>query len=1261
MDRRRNNPSSIDNVIVGGGEMGARMRAFDWASTPLGPVERWPQSLRSAVSILLPSKAQIILFWGPEFVALYNDAYRPVFGAKHPSALGQPARVCWSEVWDVLQPLFEGVMRTGEAFWAQDLRFYLARHGYPEETYFDVSYDPVRDESGDVGGIFCIVSETTGRVLGERRLRTLRELGGESTAKSDDDVCTRAASALAQDPADVPFALFVVGDETGRTARLVESVGIARDSLALPDAIDLSAATATAEMLRTVIQSGKPMERSPEAFVTAVPRAASPERVLLLPLSSGTQSAGVLVAGVSRYLPLAGPYRDFFDLIAARVSTGIASVRAYAEERRRAEALAELDRAKTTFFGNVSHEFRTPLTLLLGPLEDLLRGPAAELTDEDHARVDVAHRNALRLLKLVNSLLDFSRLEAGRIDAVYEPTDLGTYTAELASAFRSLVERAGLRLIVDCPPRGAEAFVDREMWEKIVFNLLSNAFKYTLEGEIRVAVRPTDARVELSVADTGTGISPGDLAHVFERFHRVQNARARTHEGTGIGLALVAELVKLHGGTIDVESEPDRGTTFVVSLPRGSSHLPVERIGARRTLVSTALGAAPYVEEAQRWMADDLSALAESDTAHSPEGGFPRAHVLLADDNADMRQYLGRLLSRYWTVDAVGDGVAALAAARSRPPDLVLTDVMMPGLNGFELLRALRDDARTCTVPVVMLSARAGEESRVEGLDAGADDYLVKPFSARELIARVNAHLGLAAARRRFAEEQETERAKLEAVLRQMPGGVVIVDAATGRLLLTNDQTERILGSPPVDSFPEGRVFHADGRPYTRGEWPLVRSIRHGEVVTDETIRFVRADGVPVTLSVSSSPVSDRHGRVVAGAVIFQDITERLALLESEQAARAEADAASHAKDRFLAILSHELRTPLSSIIGWTRILKNTQIGDAERQRAVQVIERNAQRQAQLINDLLDVSRITAGKVELDRAPVDLVTVIRDAADSLRADVEAKRLRLTMDVDPRTGEVFGDPLRLQQIVLNLLTNAVKFTPEGGEIDVRLSRRAEMACLVVKDSGDGIDPSVLADIFEPFQQGDRTQTARAQGLGLGLTIVRQLVALHGGTVRAESAGKGAGAAFTIELPIVAVRVLPGQAGPVSPGRLDGLRILVVDDQLDARELVAFVLRQRGADVRAAESVAEALDILGDSSIDVLVSDLALPGVDGFALIAAVRAIEREQRGRGIRTLALTAYAGDAVRDRAIAAGFDAHASKPLDPGDLVALITRLAHG
>jgi PAS domain S-box-containing protein len=1256
-----------DHVFVGGGEMGARMRALDWASTPLGPVEGWPQSLRSAVSILLPSKAQIVLFWGPDFVALYNDAYRPVFGAKHPSALGQPARECWHEVWNVLQPLFEGVMRTGEAFWAKDHPFYIERHGYLEETYFDVSYDPVRDESGGVGGVFCIVSETTGRVLGERRLQTLRELGTGTVAKSEAEVCAQAASVLAQNPADVPFALFFVLDQDGAVARLVESVGLPRDAVIAGHAIDVAAETEASVLLRDVVQSGKSLEARPEAFVTAVPREASPAKLLALPLWSGTQPAGVLVAGVSRHLELSGHYRDFFDLLTGRVSTAIATVRAYAEERRRAEALAELDRAKTAFFSNVSHEFRTPLTLLLGPLEDLLH-PSVTLATSDRDRVDVAHRNGLRLLKLVNTLLDFSRLEAGRAEMVYEPTDLAVHTAELASAFRSLVERAGLSFVVECPPGEVEAFVDREMWEKIVFNLLSNAFKYTLEGEIRVAVRDAGARLELSVQDTGTGIAAHELPHIFERFHRVQNARARTHEGTGIGLSLVAELVKRHGGTIDVASQLDRGTTFIVSVPKGSDHLPADRIGARRTLTSTALGSAPYAGEAQRWLIDEVWGASGTETSDAAGMTLQRGRVLLADDNADMRDYVGGLLSRYWTVETASDGAAALAAARAHPPDLVLTDVMMPGLSGFELLRALRGDPRTATIPVLLLSARAGEECRVEGFDAGADDYLVKPFSARELIARVNAHLELAAARRRFAAEREAERAKLEAVLRRMPAGVVIADAADGSFLLTNEQAERILGFPlaseRIDALSEGVWAHPDGRPYAREEWPLMRSLRSGEVVTDEEIHYRRGDGADLVLSVSSTAVHDRDGGVNAGVAVFQDITERRRLLSREQAARAEADAANHAKDRFLAVLSHELRTPLSSIIGWTRILQNVQLRESERAHAAQVIERNAQRQAQLINDLLDISRITAGKIDLDRRPLDLAIVTREAVDALRSHVEAKRLRLVTDLDPDTGEVFGDPLRLHQVVLNLLTNAVKFTPDAGRIVVQLSRRGEMARLEISDSGEGIDAAMLPHIFDAFRQGENSETTRVhEGLGLGLTIVRQLVELHGGTVRAESAGKGAGTTFTVELPIVAVRVAPGSEDGHEPsaaqtGRLDGLHVLVVDDQPDARELVAFVLRQRGAETLTAESVAEALDLLAAEPVNVLVSDLALPGVDGYGLIAAVRAIERQQRGAAVRALALTAYAGHEVRDRALAAGFDAHAMKPLDPDDLIELIVKL---
>jgi signal transduction histidine kinase len=488
----------------------------------------------------------------------------------------------------------------------------------------------------------------------------------------------------------------------------------------------------------------------------------STTRTLALPIPAAVPGAaeGLLVVGTSPHRVLDDSYRAFFDLVAGHIGTAITDAKAYDAERKRAEALAELDRAKTTFFSNVSHEFRTPLTLMLGPTEDLLTEVHGKLTAVQRHQLELLHRNELRLQKLVNTLLDFSRIEAGRIQASYEPVDLAGLTRDLTSAFRSAVERAGLTLEVDCPPFGEPVFVDREMWEKIVLNLLSNALKFTFEGEIRVSLESTDGSVALRVRDTGVGVPEEEVPRLFERFHRVAGSKARTHEGSGIGLALVQELVKLHGGSVRAESRLGAGTMFTVTIPKGSDHLPKERIGAAKTIMPTGLGAAPYVEEALRWLpagADGASVASFDRPFGSAESAGPRSseRILFADDNADMRDYVRRLLEPSWVIEAVADGAQALESARARPPDLILTDVMMPGLDGFALLRELRKDDRTRLIPVVMLSARAGEEARIEGLEAGADDYLIKPFSARELLARVRTQLELARLRQQRVAEME--------------------------------------------------------------------------------------------------------------------------------------------------------------------------------------------------------------------------------------------------------------------------------------------------------------------------------------------------------------------------------------------------------------------------------------------------------------------------------------------------------------------------
>ncbi len=445
--------------------------------------------------------------------------------------------------------------------------------------------------------------------------------------------------------------------------------------------------------------------------------------------------------------------------------------------------LSELDVAKTEFFSNISHEFRTPLTLMLGPLQDELAALTPSSAASPHrVRLETAHRNCLRLLKLVNSLLDFSRIEAGRVQALYEPTALSTLTAELASHFHSAAERAGLQLKIVCPPLPEPTYVDREMWEKIVLNLISNAFKHTFQGGITVRLAALDGGdVQLSVEDTGVGIPAEELPRLFERFHRVKGAASRTHEGTGIGLSLVRELVQLHSGSVRVESEVGKGSRFVVEIKGGSAHLPTDKVGqssAREGAGSNRNATAAYVQEAAHWSPPTAAAAQEwylgggseattQSTASTGKEVRSRPRVLLADDNADMRHYIARILSDHYDVLAVTDGQAALESARVSPPDLVLSDVMMPRLDGFGLVKALRAEEKTRTLPIILVSARAGEESAVESLDAGASDYLVKPFSARELLARVRTHVDLARLQRAWETELERRIEERTAELRQ--------------------------------------------------------------------------------------------------------------------------------------------------------------------------------------------------------------------------------------------------------------------------------------------------------------------------------------------------------------------------------------------------------------------------------------------------------------------------------------------------------------
>ena len=600
---------------------------YDWSRTTLGPMESWPQSLRTVLGVVMDTPFAMLIMWGPDLIQMYNDGYIPIFGDKHPRSLGQAAQECWADIWNDVGPLLRGVYERGEAVFFENLPLMMQRHGGYQQAYFTFSYSPVREDD-TVRGVICVVNETTAHVLRER------------------------------------------------------------------------------------------------------------------------------------------------------------------EMAERAEALAEIDRVKTQFFNNVSHEFRTPLTLMLGPLEELARTiPEYELRQS----ADLARRNALRLQKLVNTLLDFSLVQSGLTERRDTAVDIGVLTADLASEFRSALDHAGLLLHVRVD-EGLVALVDQAMYEKIVLNLLSNALKFTFEGGVTVDGSRDGNEYLLRVSDTGTGISESELPHLFERFRRVHGAKSRTHEGSGIGLALVHELVALQSGTITVESVVGAGTTFTVRLP-----ILGDRADAAPAAGDTKLLRQGFREEAES-IVRNVTQVAVHREKHA-------ASVLVADDNGDLRTYLSRILSPLYNVTLASDGEEALKAIDEQsPPDLVVLDIMMPRVDGFECARRLRENPRTAAVPVLFLSARAGTEAVADALRHG-DEYIVKPFTAADLLARVENLLKRFDERRtsdgerRDLARERTENALLAAVADRFiaAGDTMTVAGAAANVLVPGFADWAVLYEPQSD------------------------------------------------------------------------------------------------------------------------------------------------------------------------------------------------------------------------------------------------------------------------------------------------------------------------------------------------------------------------------------------------------------------------------------------------------------------------------
>jgi signal transduction histidine kinase/CheY-like chemotaxis protein len=1096
-------------------EMPGLVERFDWSTTPLGPAANWPDSLKAVVRILLTSRFPMWMAWGPDLTCLYNDAYRrTTLGKKHPWALGKQAAQVWHEIWKDIGPRIQQVMETGEASWDETLLLILERSGYPEETYHTFSYSPLSDSDGRIQGMLCVVMEDTVRVIGERQLAALGALAEAlSGAISGQDVFAAIERGLSNQK-DMPCTLTYLFDESGTRLKLVSRTGMDANHPAASLFIDPDDSPAAWPM-QQILSTGRGLtvDNLLELFPDLPPGCwdKPPAYARLVPISRQGQEKliGVFITALNPYRQFDGFYEGFLDLITGQIAASINNAAAYEQERKRAEELSELDRAKTTFFSNVSHELRTPLTLILGPIEDALTSQ----TPPSAQNLEMLHRNALRLLKLVNGLLDFVRIEVGKLRATFEATDLAAFTAQLASVFRSAVERAGLQLIVDCPPLPEPVYVDREMWEKIMLNLISNALKSTFEGEIRVAVRTTGDEVQVSVSDTGTGISESDLPNLFQRFSRIDGARRRSHEGSGIGLALVHELVEMHGGSIAVQSALGAGTEFTITLQFGQEHLMRGRVVSSRGSESPLQGAAAYLQEAMGWLSDGESL--KDEVAPAIAGDEPlgpaaiaagrRPTILLADDNADMREYVSALLRGRFQLVEAANGTAALARAEKAPPDLVLTDIMMPEMDGFALLRALRENPATRAIPVIMLSARAGEEARIDGAYAGADDYLTKPFSARELLARVDAQLKLARLRKEAVEQQavlnqEISRTRRFAweVLEHIPDIFFTFDRdfrftymnAAGASIAER-MGKKLLGDCVWDVLPElqGTIVESNFRRAMEQRQDL-----EFEYYYEPFAGWFRLHVYPLP----------DEGIILYAREITEARKTEEALRKSEQLAAA---------GRLAASIAHEINNPLEAV---TNLLYLARMDTSITVNSQGLLE-------EADKELRRLSHIAARSLKFYRqhsAPT--LCSLEEQIESVLFFYETEIKMRNIDLARRyrqAPEVLYHPGEFRQVITNLIGNAIDALPRLGRLFVRVQSAQDAegrpgVAVTVADNGSGMDREMLDRLFHPF-----ATTKGEAGTGLGLWVSKGILDKHSSRIAVRSK-RNRGTVFRIFVPLEA---------------------------------------------------------------------------------------------------------------------------------------------
>ncbi|KAG8934383.1 hypothetical protein FRC01_003340 [Tulasnella sp. 417] len=1141
--------------LTAGTEMVEFLRKYNWDGHPLGHPDQWPQSLKTSMSAVMASPYPWALWWGPDLVLLYNDAYAIMSGTKHPGLFAQYGKIAWGELWEAIGPLADQVVRERKSVAREDDLLFFGRltdKMLPEETYHNWAWIPAIVEDGSVGGFFNTTFENTSKILYERRIQILRSLGDKTAlARSRTEFAEAMRVVLSNDAhKDVPFAAFYfnivdapakAGREgephrpqkarirvtstlafqigvpeghpaiPGREVRMLDPItwrssppmvarrsgaspGSTIDARSLPDDTTVVAHTPgdSDAMLDTIGDALQTDETAWPFFdvfsakrplhITSLPASIGkgfglrkngwndvPREAIIMPIAAEGDEVpiGVMVLGVNTRRPYDAEYQTWIELLHMTLSSTLTATLGREAELKKAEQLAQLDAAKTSFFSSASHELRTPLTLIAGPVQEALR-----LTSEQRVKqqLTMTTRNIERLQKLVDSLMDFTRVEGGRMYGRFRATSLADYTTDLAELFRNPIEKNNIEYVVTNDHNNeATAFVDHDLWEKVVFNLIGNAFKYTLSGQVHVHTSYRPGWAEFSVRDTGCGIPANEQDKVFERFHRV-SATARSHEGTGIGLALTRELVKLHGGYITLESTPvdkddpeaPHGSNFTVHIPLGYEHLPPANVDeelAGIRVAPRAYGRA-MIEEAKGWN----KAKAQSDDRDRSESGGSESNANSNTDSSKSGEFSG--IFRFspddtiLIVDDTEDAINGLVVLEEKAPDLVLSDVMMPGMDGIQFVGAIRERPRISWTPVILLTARAGEEARVEGLTSGADDYISKPFKTQELVARVHLHLNLGKRKRELLNLFEERTKEIKIVSDLSPVGIFRTDNQ-GEMTYTNRRWHEITDYPsnqPLTNWlwnihPEFQkeVLELTTRVLQTGDGGSLEIRWQNERWTKLQVESI-SNGLIGTVT----DVSDRHLYEAARIAQAQE-REAIAQLRAADAERqrAEADERRRAQELLVDVTSHELRQPVSAILNCSQLVRTNLSNLAEALRksraatpfvptdsllrqieddldALDSIYQCGLSQERIANDVLSLSRLQLDTLSIHTIDFQLLPELQRIISIFASELKMKKINFNMNIGQsvvvlNVDRVSSDRTRFAQILTNLMSNAIKFT------------------------------------------------------------------------------------------------------------------------------------------------------------------------------------------------------------------------------------------